>query len=349
MFEVYPIPRNISDFKKAIKAEKPHDLGHCDADTLDMWLSPTRHIQQPDDGVPCLNPDDMLEPGRYYYVEAPAPTARSSVDTNVTDFALAAADPWATKSQTTSESAFLPVCSWRSQEYLYLCCVLKGLYTSEQLAGFEGDRDGWTVGAHIIPFSTEKALGPSSFGALKKLLGLDWDFTTVPQNGLPLCRELELQFDLLNVCFICVPQQQKWRVKVLSPELHGIVYLTSRVTKRRTKFQPPDLTWERINDTEVNIDDVVSHRVLLYHAQRASEKHGVSLELCGDSKRKNSNDWVRERLQGVVHPPIGPNPDPVSASESAPLRAGSGFVRHSTRSPPPGADTPTEWWTCCST
>ena len=105
----------------------------------------------------------------------------------------------------------------------------------------------------------------------------------------------------VNMYFVCVPEQQKWRVKVLSPELHGPVYLT--------RFQPPNLTWKRTNDTEVNIDDVASRRVLLYHAHQALAKHGVSLGLHAESKRVNSADWVRQYLQDVVLPPPRPDPD----------------------------------------
>ena len=61
-------------------------------------------------------------------------------------------------------------------------------------------RDERTAGAHIIPSSTNKAVGPSSYRSLEKLLGLDKESTTVPENGLPLCSALALEFGLLNLC-----------------------------------------------------------------------------------------------------------------------------------------------------
>ena len=238
--------------------------------------------------------------------------AQSFVDSKLLECFLASADPWATGSYTTRESAFLDVIhpSWLSvTEYPDLCCVLQGLYSSEELASFGKGHKTWTVGAHLLPARIERMSGMNSFCSLKKLLGLDWSSTTVPQNGLPLCKELEEALDRQDLCFVYVPQRNSWVVSVVNPELHGNVTLTHHKHRSITQYQPPGLTWERINGTRVQISSVVSRRVLLYHAHRAADKHGVSLGLPADSMRPDSEVWVRNFLQGLVPPPLGPDPD----------------------------------------
>jgi hypothetical protein len=233
------------------------------------------------------------------------------VDSKLLEYILAGADPWATSSHTTRESAFLPLIksSWAFLQYPDFCCVLQGLFSSKGLARFGKSCEKWTVGAHLLPVSIERKTGLNSFCSLKKLLGLDWPSTSVPQNGLPLCKELEEALDRQDLCFVYVPQRHSWVVRVVNPMLRGTVTLTDRWTREITPFQPPGLTWERIDGTGVRMAPVVSRRVLLYHAHRAADKHGVSLELQADSVRADSEVWVRKFLQGLVLPPLGPDPD----------------------------------------
>ena len=195
-------------------------------------------------------------------------------------------------------------------EYPDFCCVLQGLYSSEELARFGESCEQWTVGAHLLPVSTERTTGLlNSFCSLKKLLSLDWSSTSVPQNGLPLCKELEEALDRQDLCFVYVPQQHSWVVRVVNPMLRGTVTLTNYWTRKPTPFQPRNLTWERIDGTGVRMAPEVSRRVLLYHAHRAADKHGVSLELQVDSERADSEVWVKQFLQDLVLPPLGPDPD----------------------------------------
>ena len=70
-FEVLPIPRNVSDLKKAVKEERKPELEYCAADALLVWHSPTEPSQRPGN-EPRLKPNAAVVDGHYYWVEAPA-------------------------------------------------------------------------------------------------------------------------------------------------------------------------------------------------------------------------------------------------------------------------------------
>jgi hypothetical protein len=215
-------------------------------------------------------------------------------------------NPWDALSESTKEGPFLSKLKehW-SNTHLYpnFCIVLQGIYSLEELQGFPSACESWTVGAHIVPHSCQGEL----FGRLQRFLDVSWVSTDEACNGLPLCKVLEVAFDRLQLCFIYDPEQGSWVVRVLDDNLRGVITLKDR-NNNRTRFQPPALTWERVNGSAVQIAEIVSRRALVLHAYWCAKKQGKEIPLCGDDLHSVSKMWIRDCLSKMEPPPLTPDP-----------------------------------------
>jgi len=186
-------------------------------------------------------------------------------------------DPWEPLSSCATNVSFLPILKpyWEGcLQWKGFCCILQGYYNYKQLERFPEDCDHWTVGAHIIPRACH-------VNTIQHILQWEQGDVDSEKNGLLLCKQFEDAFDHKKLCFIYDSVVNRWIVRVMDGKLHGIIKLTrDRKDKKKgggerydSPFQPPDLTWEKVNGTKVYIADCVSRAALVYHAHCTCQKH----------------------------------------------------------------------------
>ena len=206
-------------------------------------------------------------------------------------------NPWDSLSESTRVD-MLPLISpqWGHLSFPRFCCVLQGYYTFDEVRLFPSGCEVWTVGAHIIPHSSGK-----SVQSLKPIL--KWSAADVDSciNAIPLCKEFEVAFDRLQLCFI-FHATKGWVLRVMDPQLSGVITLTHAKSRDVTRFQPPNLTWGRVNGTVVKIADCVSRTALVYHSHFTAERHGHLEEVTyeADKKRTGSppemvQEWMKQQ------------------------------------------------------
>ena len=210
-------------------------------------------------------------------------------------------NPWSAISQTARPDSFLKVIAdnWVrvNPSFPNFCCVLQSVYSASECKKFDNTCQCWMVGAHIIPHSYDV----SKLGHFFKWNQEDVDS---PQNGLPLCKELEVAFDMLQWCLNYDQSKQSWVIEVVDDTLSGRIVLTNAVTRDPTRFQIHDLTWDNLRGQPIRIADVVSRKALIYHAHFAVTKHkkqkDIALNYSGDKTRSNSpEENVRQWLSGI--------------------------------------------------
>jgi hypothetical protein len=203
------------------------------------------------------------------------------------------------------------------------CTVLKQLFPKCFYA------ENTVVGAHIIPRRAQVCFAALQTGPLQ---GWSLEDLHSKKNGIIMAKFLEDEFDDLVWCFVpsSKPQDARgglWSIRVFAPDLSASLrihdrFRTVQVFYKECSIQKNDshavpsrviddsaLTYADLDRKEVMLPPELSVSAIMYHAEKAFEKHNKTQEFkslipafVAASKRRGCPPQIGTWLATVVQP-----------------------------------------------